>query len=219
MGGVFCFYTSKFIGSMAHLTKSIVTDDPIKTRLDMKTTEASIKEILKDGTPDWIRFPNDFKELAREDYAEQKERSDAAASQFKDPDTDILTDEKARLVNFKTTNEFLTVLRNNGVSCKVAYNNTPQTIALWAIGDPLLGMQNITWMQTPVMPEWDVMRTDEHGLEAGLAARGWRSVLVELVRKKVMSEDRIHQVFGQPVNRAFTVRYKKSLFNIRNGRV
>ena len=54
----------------------------ITSRLDLAATEAAVKEILKDGTPKWVSHPEDFRSMAQEVLAEEKEHSDEMARQF-----------------------------------------------------------------------------------------------------------------------------------------
>ena len=55
------------------LPSVIVTNaNPIRSRIDWKTSNAAVKEILKDGTPKWVSHPRDFKRMAQEDYPHRK---------------------------------------------------------------------------------------------------------------------------------------------------
>lgn len=57
--------------------------------------------------------------------------------------------------------------------------------------------QYVTWIQIPYMIEYSVMRFDDHGLPTSEKYRGWRTVLIELIRSHFLSEAAANEVFGQ----------------------
>lgn len=192
------------------------TDDIFKSRLDMKTTQASIKEMLKDGTPDWFRFPKDYKDFVKESFAAEKEISNGMVAQYRDPDQEILTDDKARMVNILTTLEFYKRLKDNGVRCFTVDNNWPGTCALWCVPRYQNEFKYIAYMQLPCMYEFSVLDLDKHGLSAGESYRGWRTVLAQLILKEVLTEEQAHKIYGYPSGAA-SVLYQRTLKNFRDG--
>src|SRR5579863_8452810 len=78
-------------------------------------TKATIKEILKHGTPDWFTHPEDYKGFAKEEYRRTKENSNKLVSSYKLPDQDILTDEKPRMTGLMSLDKFMDKLRENGL--------------------------------------------------------------------------------------------------------
>jgi hypothetical protein len=191
----------------------------LTSTINKKKLEKVVGEILKDGTPDWISHPQDYKNYRAEADEADKARSDEVSKQYRMEDQTELTDEASSLVNFRNVNSFIQTLRSNGAKVKI--NQTqPQTCGLYAIapGRELLGYQFITSMQVPVMPEWGLLREEEHGCPNGEAAIGWRQVLVKLVLMKVFSEQALHKIFGEPVCTKRSVRYRRTLHAIRNGR-
>jgi hypothetical protein len=187
--------------------------------IDEKKVRKVVNEILKDGTPDYITHPHDYKNWLDEEEQADKERSDESAKQYKIEDQAELTDEAASLVNFLNVNRFISVLRQNGLRCKISQDH-PQTCGLYAIrpGYDQLGFQFVTSMQVPVMPEWGLLHEEEHGISNGEAAIGWRAVLVKLVLNKLFSEQQVHEMFGEPVATNRSLRYRRTMFAIRNGR-
>jgi hypothetical protein len=189
--------------------------------IDEKKVRAVVNEILKDGTPDYISHPKDYKNWLDEQEHADKERSDEQSKPFMIQDQTELTDEDASLVNFRNVNSFIALLRNNGLRCKISQDpQSPQTCGLHAIrsGYEQLGFQFVTSMQVPVMPEWGLLREEEHGIADGEAAIGWRQVLVKLVAKKLFSEQQVHEIFGEPVATNRSLRYRRTMHAIRNGR-
>jgi hypothetical protein len=195
--------------------------DPWKTKHNVKATQHAIKELLKDGTPDWVRFPQDYKQYAKETFAYDKETSDNMVREYQIEDQEQLIDFKARNVNIRSSKELILTLREAGVPCVAIYNGWPGQAGLWAFVPTNHGpdVRYITYIQIPAMIEWDVLRLDEHFLPAGLDYRGWRSVLVELVKKGVMTEERMHEVFGKPTDSIVSRKYRRSLYEFRHRKV
>ena len=66
------------------------------------------------------------------------------------------------------------------------------------------------------MYEWSILKVDRHGLPAGEDFRGWRTVLIQLITKGILTEARAHQIFGKPTDSEVSLIYRESLYYIRN---
>jgi hypothetical protein len=194
----------------------VPVDDPIKSRHDLKTTRESIKALLANGTPDWVRWPSDYKAFVKESFAAEKEASNEMVEGYKIDGQDILTDEKPRKVHPIATREFVKKLRDNGVRCFTVDNGLAGTVALWAARGQQ--MVYICFLQVPAQYEWSVLRLDSHNLPAGERYRGWRTVLAQLIVKEILSEEKAHQIFGRPQGGVISSRYRRTLWNFRNGK-
>jgi hypothetical protein len=194
--------------------------NPWKHKHDMKTTQATIKTLLANGTPNWVKWPEDYKNFVKESFQAAKEESDSQVAGYKMEHQDILTNAKARKVNAISTRDFIQKLRQNGVKCFTVDNGfPPQTIALWAILPNTHKLQYICYLQVPAMYEWSILKVDRHGLPAGEDFRGWRTVLIQMITKKVLTETKAHQIFGKPTDSEVSLLYRESLFYIRNKQV
>jgi hypothetical protein len=193
-------------------------DDPWKEFHDMKTTQESIKQLLAGGTPDWVKHPEDWKNYAKEAFAAEKEISDKQVMGYRIDDQEELVDFRARNVNIISTRDFIKKLRDNGVRCFTIYNGLPGTIGLWAVVPTTHGMdvRYIAFLQIPAMIEWSVLRVDRHGLPNGEDYRGWRTVVSQLIRKEVLTEERAHEIFGRPTDSIVSRRYRRTLYGYRN---
>lgn len=69
-------------------------------------------------------------------------------------------------------------------------------------------------VQVGSSPEFDLVRLDDHGLAKGFKYRGWRSMLLALIRGGFISEAEAHREFGKPG--VLAANYKKELFDLRN---
>lgn len=197
-------------------SKQFNVDDPIRSHHDLNRTRQSIKELLKDGTPDWVKFPHDYKALAQEWKEYEKQQSDAMVAQYRMPGQEILSDPEPRKINIVNTREFLKRLRDNGVTCFTFYNGMPGTVGLWACRPNRSEVEYIAYCQVPCMYEWSVLRLDAHGLPNGEDFRGWRTVLSQLIIKEILTEEKAHKIFGEPSGPASVI-YRRTLWNFRNG--
>ena len=190
-----------------------------QTQHNVKKTREAIKQLLWNGTPDWYKRPQDYKNFARETFLAEKETSDNLVKQYRMEGQEDLTNRKARCINPISTREFIATLRRNGVRCFTIDNGMPQTVGLWAYRPDyeLLGPLAICYLQIPAMIEWSVLRLDAHSLPAGEALRGWRTVLSQLISKGILTEERAHAMFGAPVDGSVSRRYRRTLSQYRNG--
>lgn len=194
-------------------------DDPIKSTHDLKTTRATIKELLANGTPDWVSHPQDYKAFVKESFAAEKEISDQMAKSYQIEDQKILANPAGRMVNATSTRDFITKLRNNGVRCFTIDNGfPPQTVALWAIRPGTQQAVYVCFLQVPAMFEWSVLRLDRHGVPDGEDYRGWRTVLAQLIIKEILTETRAHEIFGKPVLNSISRVYRRTLYLLRNAK-
>lgn len=184
-------------------------------------TEATVREILKHGTPDWVKHPEDYKNLAKEDYLRTKENSDKQVSSFKMDGQDILADENVSKINRMSLDVFMSKLRSNGLKAwcveSTLRNNTG---GLWVTSPTTEGFKPkfVTTIQYPAMYEYSVLRLDDHGLPIGEKFIGWRNAVAQLIVLGIWSEEQAHRVFGPPVIGPRSVRYRKTLWNYRNNR-
>lgn len=191
--------------------------NPWKQRHNVKQTRESIKQMLSNGTPNWVKWPEDYKNFVKESFQAAKEESDKQVSDYKMEHQDLLMNAKARKVNAMGTRDFIQKLRKNGVRCFTIDNGfPPQTVALWATRPNGPKPDYICYLQIPAMYEWSVLKVDRHGLPAGEDFRGWRTVLVQLITKGILTEQRAHEIFGRPTDSETSMIYRESLFFIRN---
>lgn len=192
--------------------------DPIKSKHDLRSTRASIKALLADGVPNWIKWPEDYKAFVKESFQEEKELSDAQVAGYKMEDQELLTNVVARKINVISTRDFVHKLRQNGINCFTIDNGFPRgTVALWAFRPFSTEATYVCYLQVPAMCEWSILRLDHHGLPNGEDYRGWRTVLCQMIVKKIVTEKRAHDIFGRPSESVVGRRYRETLFNFRNG--
>ena len=198
------------------LPPQVTVDDPIKSRHDLRTTRESIQSMLANGTPDWVRFPQDYRAFVQESFAAEKEASNAQVQQYKMDGQEELTNADARKVNPMSSRDFIHKLRSNGVRCFTVDNGMRGTVALWAASRYTDETIYVAYLQVPAQYEWSVLRLDRHGLPAGESFRGWRTVLAQLIVKDILSEAKAHEIFGKPTDGLVSRRYRQTLYDFRN---
>lgn len=192
-----------------------VQEDPIRGRHDFKTTRETIKHLLANGTPNWMKWPQDYKAFVKEQFQAHREESELMSQIYRMPDQEILSDVKARLINIMHGRDFIKKLRDNGVKCFTFDNGMPQTVGLWAAKPGTEEVQYICYMQVPYMPEWSVLRVNR-GVPSGEDYRGWRTVLMQLIIKEILTEEQAHKIFGKPALNRISKVYRRTLWNFRN---
>jgi len=194
-------------------------ENPFNEHHDVNATHEAIQTMLAGGTPNWVKFPNDYKQYAKEGYLAEKEISNKMASAYKWDDQEDLTNELARKVNKITTREFMKKLSDNDIKAVVMDNGMKGTVGLWATPPNRTNkLRYVCFLQVPAMYEWSVLRLDDHGIPSGESFRGWRTVAIQLVEKEIITEAQCHKIFGVPSPNAISARYFRSLWEKRNGK-
>jgi hypothetical protein len=193
--------------------------NPWEGRHDLKTTRETIKKLLAGGTPNWVKWPKDYRALAQDAVLADKEVSDRMTRRYRMEDQELLLNEVARKVNPIRTRDFVDKLRHAGVKCYTIDNGfPPSTVALWAFKPGTDHVVPVCYLQVPAMYEWSVLRLDKRGLASGEAYRGWRTVESELIKKGIVSEARANEIFGRVVDGDVSRRFRRDMFWYRNRR-
>jgi hypothetical protein len=156
-----------------------------------------------------------------EEYERLKEENTDAVKRYRFDQQEELRDEHMRLVNIISVFELWRRLRAIGVH--VRYMTNPNAL----LKSGMIGMDcmqrvadGVIWkyicgVQFPMMPEYSVVRFDEHELPLGEKYRGWRTVLIRLVHKGCMTEGQALDGFGRESSGPVGRRWRQSLFELR----
>jgi hypothetical protein len=200
-------------------------ENPFNEHHDVDATHQAIRQMLADGTPNWVKFPNDYKSFVKESFAAEKDISNRMAAAYKWDDQEDLTNKAARQINKISTRNFVEhKLTKNGIKTVITdvgwtgRGGIP-TVGLWC-SPPLSPkkLRAVCFMDVPAMWEWSVLKLDSHGIPDGEASRGWRTVAIQLVEKEIITEAQCHRIFGVPSPNAISARYFRSLWEKRNGK-
>ena len=74
------------------------------------------------------------------------------------------------------------------------------------------------WVQEGFTSEFTIMKFDEHDVPLDERYRGYRTVLLQLIMKSLISEEDVLKAFGSAIGPA-SVRYNSTLYEWRNRRV
>lgn len=193
------------------------TEAPIRSAVDLNCTRQTVKELLADGTPDWVKHPEDYRAFVKESFQASREASNFLVRGYKMEHQDILINEVARKVHPMRTRDYISKLRRFGIKCFTIDNGwPPKTVALWAVKPGTQQCFYIAYLQVPAMYEWSVLRLDQHNLPNGESYRGWRTVNAQLVTKGIVSEKQINKIFGAPTDGEVSRIYRQTMWNVRN---
>jgi hypothetical protein len=75
------------------------------------------------------------------------------------------------------------------------------------------------YLPTGTLPEFSLMEFDDRAIPVREYKRGWRNILVRLIKAQLISEDDVNYVFGRPPENIASQPYRRELQNIRNSRI
>lgn len=112
-------------------------------------------------------------------------------------------------------NAFLEKLRSTGLNTWYTdKGGMPGTLGLFASKNGK--SKYVCFVQVPFMQEYEEVYFDEFDVPLGPKRRGWRTVLLELIRQKFVTEAEAHQAFGEPATGPVSRRYREFLKYIRS---
>jgi hypothetical protein len=152
-----------------------------------------------------------------EELCRQRGMSNDLAKQYQWVHPDEYEDEGPRIGRVKHSSEFISTLRNKfKLNCWYREHPQPRKVTLvaqrWSLAPEVA-----CWVQLGYMPEYTVMRFDEHGVPLDEKYRGWRTPVLQLILKGLITEDRANRVFGY-ADGPVSGRFLNTLYGFRNRR-
>lgn len=153
-----------------------------------------------------------------EELARWKEENDSMMGEYRWCTKEEYADIQARVGRVMHSSEFITILREK-LKVKCWYREHPQEGKITLVvqkGDqvPEVGC----WVRHGYMPEYTVMGFDDHGVPVQERYRGWRTCVLQLILKQMVTEEAAHRVFGR-AERSCAERYNSVLHGVRNTRI
>ncbi len=159
-------------------------DDPVlakeveeysKKRHDGPSSQQNQEELARWKEGNW-QVAKEYRFIDPADYAEFEPR-------------------KGRILNYE---QFITILRDKcKLKCFYREMGHDQKLALWGFikgeTEPIMG----SWVQRPYMIEFEIPHFDDKGVVLDTKYRGWRTCLMDLRRKNLLTEEMITKVFGR----------------------
>ena len=158
---------------------------------------------------------NQSSNQAKEELHRQQEINEEISKEYQWLTPEEYEDLVQRIGRVMTHAEFITKLRKLKVQCW--YNPHPHPDK--AILVVLRGRRPLEvgcWVQLGYMPELSIMRFDEHGIPVNERRRGWRTCLLQLILKGVVSEQDAIKMFGNPKQTNAFHRYNSLIQAFRN---
>jgi hypothetical protein len=140
----------------------------------------------------------------QEELCRVREENEALAKEYQWLSPDEYADEKARIGRIMHSSELITKLREEcGLTAIYREHPLPKRKTLLVDNtNGIKGLEVACWVQFGYMPEFSICNFDEHGVILQEAYRGWRTVLLQLLIKRLLTEETITRVFGEAVGPA-----------------
>ncbi len=187
-------------------------DDEFRYAPEVEQQIPEIEAMMSNRFDDSL-IPSD----AREELARLKEENTYARSRYKFSMQDEFKLERQGQI--LTSNEFLRRLRTIGLH--VWYGDRSGmagTTGLYAVVPGWLGaeQQYVGFVQLPFMQEFEELHFDRYDVPLGCKRRGWRTVLLRLVQNRIISEEKLNQVFREAPTGPVSRRYLQQMHHFRN---
>ena len=151
-------------------------------------------------------------EQTKDELARRKEENDYKALEYQWVRPSEYADHGPRMGRIMHSSKLITIFRAMGLKCW--YRQHPQAQKLTLLVLERRSRNVGCWVQGGFMPEYSIMRFDDHGVPLDEAYRGWRTVLMQLALKGLISERKINEVFG-PARGPASTRYNKFMGSLR----
>jgi hypothetical protein len=153
----------------------------------------------------------------REELARQQEINQEIAKEYQWLNPAEYKNESARIGRVMTHAEFINILRSAGVQCYYRQHPHPDKLTLlWAKNPGIEDLEVVCWTTYGYMPELSMMNFDPQGAPTNEKRRGWRTCLLQLILKGVISEEKANKVFGKPKVTEQYHRYNSTLKAFRD---
>lgn len=150
-----------------------------------------------------------------EELARWKEGNAEIAKEYQWVKPEEYADLGPRIGRIYTYQEFISILRNKcKLNCFYREMGHPQKIALWVQRDERTEPEVACWVQRPQMIEYEVMRFDDKGVPLDSKHRGWRTCLLQMRLKGLLTEEKINKTFG-PATGPASSRYNQTMQSVR----
>jgi len=161
---------------------------------------------------------DDSSNQTKEELARWKELNNEAAKEYQFVAPDEYNNVEERMGRILHSSEFINLLRDK-LGLKCWYRTHPHADKLTLLVQNGMGTkepETACWVQNGWMPELSVMRFDEHGVPLNEQFRGYRTCLLQMILKGLVTEEKVNAVFGQPKQTAAWGRYNETLHSFRN---
>jgi len=132
-------------------------------------------------------------------------------------------DDAARTLNYLSQNEVIRRLQKLIPNLYFTDGRIYGDVSVYRTygqGQPQLGgnsFEYLMYIPGGLMPEFSVMEFDAKNVPVKEAQRGWRTILLRLIKSKLVTEQKAHEAFGEPRGLG-SASYRRQLFDWRSGK-
>ena len=162
------------------------------------------------------RHPDKISNQTQEVLAENQEINEGIAKQYQWIDPKDYKDVEARIGRVMSHAEFITKLRQAGVHCWYVQHPHHDKATLLYQCNGLEKPEVACWAQLGQMPELSIMNFDQYGAPLAERRRGWRTCLLQIILKGILTEEKANKTFGKPRQDAAFDRYNSLLQAFRH---
>ena len=152
-------------------------------------------------------------EQNEEELARWREENKYLSKQYQFLTPEEYENEGARIGRILHSSTVISMLQKLGLQCW--YKTHPQKDKLTILILKGTKLEVGCWITNGYMPEYSIIRFDDHGVPLNEKYRGWRTVLLQLILKGYIPERETHRLFRKASGIAST-RYNSTLFDVRN---
>ena len=150
----------------------------------------------------------------KEELAYQKELNQGIAKQYQWLEPEEYADIEQRIGRVMHSSVFISKLRSVGINCWYVQHPQIQK-AILMVQSGCKEPEIACWVQQGFMPELSIMRFDDKGVPLDERRRGWRTCLLQLILKRIISEDLANRTFGYPGVTETWDRYNSTIYEFR----
>jgi hypothetical protein len=187
--------------------------DSYSAELDTKMTPELAAQVAEYSTKYYQDAPSSNQ--SQEVLAELKEGNDENAKQYQWLKPEEYADVEARIGKVMTHEEFIYKLRRAGLTCFYKQHPQPDKAVLFVSRTGFSEAEVACWAQIGQMPELSIMNFDRYGIPLAERRRGWRTCLLQLMLKEMITEEMANRIFGKPRSDAAFDRYNATVQEIR----
>jgi len=161
---------------------------------------------------------DDSSNQTKEELCRWKEGNEEIAKEYQFVKPDEYNDVDERMGRILHSSEFINILRDK-VKIKCWYRTHPHPDKLTLLVQKGFGLEKpeiACWVQNGFAPELSIMRFDEHGVPLNESHRGWRTCILQLILKGMITEEQADKYFGPPKQTEAYERYNSTLHSWRN---
>lgn len=150
-----------------------------------------------------------------EELHRQKELSTELSEQYQFIKPEEYEHIAPRIGQVMHPHQLITKLRRAGLKCWFQQHPHADKVVLLIQRKEGTAPEVGCWAQYGLMPEYSIMRFDDHGVPLDERRRGWRTCLLQLILKEAITEETADKVFGHAGGPA-SARFLSMLYAFRN---